>query len=129
MRFSTAQTYQKSNDPQVVRDIVGLFAVGPIKSFELRQFRALTPDSFLWSVWINGKRYLLYEEDWVENIPYVKRMVEDETLLKNLQFVKAADAKPNEQDDFLNYSVESGTHFLAFLLAEQSIGATMDQSV
>lgn len=93
--------------------------------------RQLTPDSFIWKIELNGERYYLYAEDYVQSLAHVIDEIEDiagqgaGSLIKvkeiiefeNLEPVKSAavyNPPENYETDLQPYASDSG-YDLVFL--------------
>lgn len=102
------------------------------KDFTLLKYEALTPDSFIWVIVVNGERYCLYAEDFVQSLKHIREamhehgFIEGETdkyelvPVKSPQDwneaspVKAASTyeEPEDKEDFVQYAATSGFDFV-----------------
>jgi hypothetical protein len=114
-----------------IYEILARFGLRP-SDIHLLKYEALTPDSFIWFLELDGVRYCLYAEDYVPSIAYVEKVMKDNhpdwhsgdsyklVRVKNPEIweesspVRSATTykPPVDTEEFMQYATTSGIDFV-----------------
>lgn len=103
----------------------------------LIEFQILSPDSFVWRLFISGKVYYLYAEDYVSDLSYVHEVVSSYAVKNaHLDFIKVKVQqefgsaqpvkhakiykKPNNYEEMKSYALSSGYDFVFLCKSDES---------
>lgn len=119
-------------DIYLVRDIFFEFQLEADETLEgpmtIIWFKVLSPDSFAWKVALGSRIYLIYAEDYIKSLDYVKRQMRELSGGTELEFKKVHDAqhfakaspvrhatlykRPVRANEMMQYAATSGYDFV-----------------
>jgi len=108
-----------------LKEILNRFALNGDTLVDVKMYKMITPDSFIWKLRMAGGIYYLYAEDFIQSLNYVKSEIEEFAGKDAGHFIEATDQKDFEEmtpvvsaavyekpEDFdetlIKYAVDSG---------------------
>lgn len=116
---------------EVIEPFLIQFGLAP-KKITLLKYEALTPDSFIWFLSVDGAKYCLYAEDYVPSLEHVQEIIHEnlptwtpydkyklKKVEKRQEWIDTSPVKsaatyipPTKPEEFMKHATTSGFDFV-----------------